>query len=420
MASTAAPRVRGWPMPVDRVDPADTGALERFVTLERELWGHSPLYWSELDADLTRRLRGRSAFNRGMQHALFVLGDDASVPVGRAVGYVNRRWQHQRDWEAGFIGNFCFAPGARPGEVAELLGAVETWLAQQGCTDAICGIDGTGALGMGVLVEGNEASPMYPVKWHPPEYANLIEAAGYETVRRYWVYRTDFDDAQYRSASARALRDAACAVRPVSRRRWRSDLELVRTLFNETFANEWEMNQYSRDEFTEVWGAMKWFLDPRAFLVGEVDGEPAGFCLGLPDMTPLIRSCRGRLGPLDLLRIVRGVRKAERYGLFVAAVREPFRGQGVAQTLAARILHHYEQLGMTSALLYWVDDRNVASRRLCEGLGATGRIELHCYAKPLEQSATPGRNRPSTEVASAPPAGIEPATHGLGNRRSFH
>jgi RimJ/RimL family protein N-acetyltransferase len=389
-------------MPVSRVDPSDRRSLKRFVTLERQLWGHSPLYWSEFDADLTRRLRNRSAFNRGMDHALFVLRDDTGHPVGRAVGYVNRRWQQQRHWEAGFIGNFCFAPGSRAGEVAELLGATETWLAAQGCSDAICGIDGTGALGMGVLVEGNDASPMYPVRWHPPEYAALIEAAGYEPVRRYWVYRTTFDDERYRTSSAQALQDPACAVRPVDRRHWRRDLELVRSLFNETFADEWEMNQYSREEFAETWGAMKWFLDTKAFLIGEVDGEPAGFCLGLPDMTPLIRSCRGRLGPLDLVRIVRGVRRAERYGLFVAAVREPFRGQGVAQTMAARILRHYEQLGATSALLYWVDDQNVASRRLCEWLGATGRIELHCYGKPIGAPDTLGAGQVVTTRARRP------------------
>lgn len=370
-------------MSVSRVDPSDRRALKSFVTLERKLWGHQPLYWSEFDADLMKRLRGRSAFNLETEHQPFVLADDSGNKVGRAVGYVNRRWQRQRGLAAGFIGNFCFAPGSRSEQVAELFGAVEDWLRQRGSTHAICGVDGTGALGMGVLTADHDASPMYPIKWHPPEYATLIESTGYEPVRRFWTYLVHFDNDQYRVAARRAQRDAGCEVRSVDRRRWKDEVALVRNLFNETFANEWEMNEYTEDEFVEIWGTMKWLFDPYAFLIAEVDREPAGFCIGLPDMTPLIRSFHGRMGPVEGLRMLRGVKKLDRRGLFVAGVRERFRGRRIAQTLACRILGHYEELGISSALMYWVDDQNVASRGLCESLGAEGGIKLHCYQKSL-------------------------------------
>lgn len=311
-------------MPVHRVEPSDRRALRSFVTLERELWGHAPFYWSEFDTDLVKRFRGESAFNRGMDHELFVLADDAGTPAGRAVAYVNRRWQRQRRLAAGFIGNFCFAPGLRSEQVAELLGAAEEWLREQGSTHVICGIDGTGALGMGVLTADHDASPKYPIRWHPPEYATLIESAGYQPVRRYWTYVVRFDNHTYRAAARRARRDAECEVRSVDRRRWRNEVALIRGLFNETFADEWEMNEYSEAEFTETWCVMRWFVDPHAFLVAEVDDEPAGFCLGLPDVTPLIRSFRGRMGPLEVIRMLRSVGKVDRHGLFVAGVRERF------------------------------------------------------------------------------------------------
>lgn len=370
-------------MAVSPIDPSNRRALRRFVALERDLWGHQPFYWAESDADLIKRFRGESAFNQEMDHKLFVLMNESGNDVGRAVGYVNRRWQRQRHVTAGFIGNFCFAPGSRPDQVSELFGEVEEWLQQEGSTHAIVGIDGTGALGMGVLTADYDTSPLYPIKWHPPEYADLIEAAGYEPIRRFWTYLIRFDNDQYRSAASRAIQDAACNVRSINRRRWRSEIALVRDLFNETFADEWEMNEYTEEEFIETWGEMRWVLDPQAFLIAEVGDESAGFCLGLPDITPLIRSFQGRLGPIQILRMLRGVRKAQRHGLFVVGVRERFRGRHIAHTLACSLYRHYEKQGRNSAAYYYVDDQNLASRGVAESLGAEGGIKLTCYEKSL-------------------------------------
>lgn len=370
-------------MVVRPVDPADRKALQRFVALERELWGHHPLYWSEFDVDLIKRFRGESAFNLETEHKLFLLTAESGAIGGRAVGYMNRRWQRQRRTEAGFVGNFCFAPGSGPDKAAELFGAVEEWLKQQGASLAIVGIDGTGALGVGVLTADHDTAPRYPLRWHPPEYASLIEASGYEPLRRFWTYLVRFDNEQYRSVAEHAIGDSRCSIRPIDRRHWRTDVQLIRDLFNDTFADEWEMNQYTKEEFTETWGQMKWLLDPQAFLIAEVDGEPAGFCLGLPDITPLIRTFRGRLGPLQILRLLRGASHARRHGLFVVGVRKQFRGRRIAQTLTCTLYRHYENKGLESAAYYYVDDENLASRRVAESLGGEGGIKLTCYSKPL-------------------------------------
>lgn len=370
-------------MVVSRVDPSDGRALKRFVALERDLWGHEPMYWSEFDADLLKRFRGESAYNREMDLSLFLLETETGEQVGRAVGYVNRRWQEQREQRAGFIGNFCFAPGARPDDAAELFGSVEDWLSEQGCTHAVCGIDGAGALGVGVLIADHDEMPPYPLRWHPPQDARFIESTGYKPVHRFWTYQVSFDNSQYRSAALRAIRESGCRIRSVDRRRWKDEVRLVGELFNETFVDEWEMNQYSEDEFAETWGGMKWFVDPHTLLIAEVDGEPAGFCVGLPDLSPLLRSLKGRLGPLEIVRLMRGVKKIRHHGLFVVGVRERFRGRQIAQNLTCTLFRYYEKLGMTSASYYYVDDENIASRRVAESLGATGRIRLHCYQKAL-------------------------------------
>lgn len=370
-------------MAVSRIDPSDRRSVRRFVALDRELWGHEALHWSESDAHLAKRLRGRSAFSSDIDHAMFALVNDSGHHVGCVVGYVNRRWQRQRGDKAGFVGNLSFAPGTSTAEAAELFGAVEGWLREQRATHSICGIDGSGILGYGVLVADHDVSPMFPIKWHPPSYAGLIEAAGYLVERRFWIYRVRFDNERYRTTSERVLGEATCRVRPVDRNNWKAEMVLLTRLFNETFAEEWEMNDLTEEELLESSGQMKPIVDPQTWLIAEVDDEPAGLCLGMPDLAPLFRSFRGRMGPLQVVRLLLGAKSIDRHGLVIVGVRERFRGRHIGQAMACMLYGYYEQRGITSALYYSVDDSNRSSRRLAESLGAEGRVQLHCYRKPL-------------------------------------
>lgn len=370
-------------MAVERVDPADGKALRQFVALDRTLWGHEPLHWSESDADLTRRFRGKSAFNFDMDHALFVFVDDGGNQAGRAVGYINRRWQRQHGEEAGFIGNLSLAPWMRVEQAAELLDTVESWLREERATSAICSIDGTGFLGMGIMVAEYETSPMFPIKWQPPSYRGLIEGAGYIPDRRFLTYEVHFDSPQYREVSQRALGEPRCRVRSIDKRRWKPETEIFAAVFSETFVDEWEVNQFTVEEFRETWGQMRPILDPRTWLLAEVDGEPAGFCLGMPDLVPLFRRFRGRGGLKEMVKLLRGAKSTRRHGLLAVGVRDQFQGRHIGQTLACTLLRHYEHLGISSAPYYWVDENNMASRRLAESLGAEGRVLLQCYRKQL-------------------------------------
>jgi hypothetical protein len=51
--------------------------------------------------------------------------------------------------------------------------------------------------------------------------------------------------------------------------------------------------------------------------------------------------------------------------------------------LASTLYRRYEELGLSSALYYLVNDVNRASRRLAESLGGRGRVLYHCFDKPL-------------------------------------
>ena len=177
--------------------------------------------------------------------------------------------------------------------------------------------------------------------------------------------------------------DARCGVRTFDKKRWKSELETLRRLQNETFRDEWEFHEMTRAEYGEFFGPYRAVLDANQFLFAEVDGEPVGICFGVPDWTPLFRSFKGRLGPLQIARFMLASKRFDRAGLILIGVLDSQRGKHIGQTLAATLYRYYEERGLERAFYYPVNEGNLASRRLAESFGARGRNLYTVFEKQL-------------------------------------
>jgi GNAT superfamily N-acetyltransferase len=315
-----------------------------------------------------------------MAHAWFVASNGRDV--ARCAAFVNRRWQRERDPDAGFIGYFAAAPGA-DAKVREMLGTAETWLAERGLKRVIAPYNGAAFHGLGTQTDAFEEAQIFPMGWQPPHYPGLLEAAGYRPTYPFWTYSIDFSSERYRTVATRALEDARCSIRRLDKKRWAPEVETLRSLFNESFRDEWEFHAMTSEEFGELFDQFKPVVDTSQFLFAEVDGEPAGFCFGMPDWTRLFRSLKGKLGPLQMVRLLLGAKRYDRAGLFAIGVRESQRGKHIGQTLAATLYRRYEEMGLTGSFYYPVNDHNLASRRLAESFGGEGRILMTVFDKPL-------------------------------------
>ena len=365
---------------VRQIAPEDTRGRKRFIGLERELVGSDPLFVAEIDAEVDKRLSGRLAFWQETEHTLLVASNGREV--ARCVPLINRRWERGGREDVGFIGYFAAAPGA-DAAVGKIVAAAEQWLVERGVKSVIAPFSGDAFHGFATQVDGFDEQPMFPLPWQPPHYAGLFEAGGYEPRRPFWIYEIDFTSERYRSASRRAIEDAGCVVRPLDKKRWDDEFETWRRLQYETFRDEWEFHPMTREEYTEFVADFKVVFDERQFLFAEVDGDAVGICWGMPDWTPLFRSFKGRMGPLQIARFMLRAKRFGRAGLIMIGVLDSQRGNDIGQTLAAALYRYYEERGLKSAFYYPVDQDNLASRRLAESFGGRGRNLCTVYEKGL-------------------------------------
>ena len=367
---------------VREVSVSDKAAVKHFVRLERQFVGTGALFYSEPDADIAKALSGRSAFFTQIEHALFVASDNG-VDSARCAALINRRYQEAKKEAVGAIGYFAASPDSLA-SVKSMLESAEAWLRQRGVTRVVAPFNGAGLLGAGVRTDAFDESPVFPFAWHPPRYSDYLREAGYRPTYPLWYYTIDLSGDAYRRMAQKVDEGGrSLTIRPVNKKRWDEDLEIFRHLFNETFRDEWEFHPMESAELHEFFDPMKPILDPRQMLIGEVGGAPVGWCLGMPDWSPLFRSFEGKVGPLQILKLMFGAGRYQRAGLLGIGVLHDYRSTGLAQALAVALFRRYQERGLREALYYPVNGANARSRRFAESMGGHGRLLYHCYDKSM-------------------------------------
>jgi RimJ/RimL family protein N-acetyltransferase len=364
---------------VTRIDPSDKPALKRFISLERKLMKDYPNYISEIDDDVKKMLTRNTEMSKRMEFGLFV-ASKSGEDVARCSAIIDKKFQAQKQAGAGFIGFFAAAKGCEP-EVSELIGQAELWLKEREVTKVIAPANGGAPNSMGFKITAFDEDPMFPFPWTPPYYPGYIESLDYQPAYPLWYYEVDFTNEKYKAAKQRFANYDAAVIRPVSKKNWDMDLETVCDMLNETFADEWEFARMSHAEMKEFMGPMKSIVAPQQILIAEVDGEPAGFCFAVPDLTPLFRSFNGRVGLTAIFKLLTRARKFQRAGILGIGVTNEYRGKGLSKAIAMKLYGYHEELGLKSSLYFPVNESNTASRGFAESIGGKGRLMYQIYDK---------------------------------------
>lgn len=366
---------------VTTIDPSDKSALRRFISLERNLMKDYPYYISEIDDDVEKTLTRKTEMAKEMEFSLFIVSKSGK-DVGRCAASINKKFQVQKQADAGFIGFFAAAEGCEQ-EVAAMIDQAEHWLRERGVTKAIAPANGAAPNSMGFRISGFDEDPMFPFPWTPPYYPDYIKNFNYQPTYPLWYYEIDFSSEKYRAAKQRFTNYNAAVIRPISKKNWGKDLETLCDILNETFRDEWEFPSLSHAEMKEFIGPMKSILAPQQILIAEIDGKPAGFCFALPDLTPLFRTFNGRIGLIAIFKLLTRANNFKRAGILGIGVRNEYRGKGLAKAIAVKLYGYHESLGLKSSLYFPVNDSNMESRRFAESIGGKGKLMYQVYDKDL-------------------------------------
>jgi hypothetical protein len=309
--------------------------LARFLDVPRRLHPPGSPWVAPLDYERRRFFdpRRNAFFERGSIR-LFVASDRAGRAVGRVAAIDNPAHNEFQQTRLGFFG-FFEAP-----DDPELAGALLEEAARCARERGHGGLHGpvnpSTNHPCGLLVEGYEDPPALEMPWNPPYYERLLRDTGFAPVREMVSVRHAIHGAiPERLARAKAVQQKrhGFTVRELDLRRFREELAIFKTVYNEAWSANYGFVPLSERELEDLARDFRPLIDPKLCHIAEVGGEPAGVSLSLPDFNQALKPLRGRLLPFGWLRLLRGLKRISRMRGMVLGVRARFRGLGIDHAL---------------------------------------------------------------------------------------
>jgi GNAT superfamily N-acetyltransferase len=310
------------------------------------------------------------------------------MPVGRIAAIENRA---HNDFHGDRIGFFGFFEAQEDQEAATaLVGAAGDWLRARGL-DAIRGpVSPSTNHECGLLVRGFRWQPTFLTPWNPRYYAALLEGAGLRGVKDLLAYFIPMNDdrfalpEKFAEHARRAVGEQRVEFRDLDLRRWKQEIDLCWEVYNAAWEPNWGFVPMPRPEFQQMAEGLKYLLVPQFAFAAEVDGQPAGFCLVVPDFNHVLEhNPSGRLFPTGLLKLLIGKGRLKSGRIMALGVKREFRTAGIFALFADELFRRGRAYGAVGAEASWILEDNELMNRPLRAIGAKEYRRWRMYEAPL-------------------------------------
>jgi len=118
-------------------------------------------------------------------------------------------------------------------------------------------------------------------------------------------------------------------VRPFRLNSFYEEIEGIWHIYNESWVDNWGFIPMSKEEFLYSANEMRIFFQSEHCFIAEVNGEPAGFSLTLPDINVILKKMNGRTFPFGWARFFWNKNKIKLYRVLALGVKKQYRHLGV-------------------------------------------------------------------------------------------
>jgi len=361
--------------------------LDRFIELPVRLYQSDANYVAPLM--LERREALSPAKNPYFQHATtqFWLARRDGRDVGRISAQIDSLVTDPD------VGHFGMIAAEDDAEVfAALFAAAESWLAARGKRRVLGPFNLSINEETGLLIDGFDTPPVMMMGHDPGYAARRVEALGYAKAKDLIAYLYDIEHELPAAARRKIAKrtPATLKVRTLDKQRYLEEFDTVTSIFNDAWSLNWGFIAFTPAEIAHMAKSLKMLIDPKCVAIVELNGEPVGFGIALPNLNELIADFGGRLLPFNWLKLLwrlwRGARTAR---VPLMGIRRSVSGSlagGLAPFLVIDALRNgLRNKGVQQVELSWILEDNRSMRHVIESLGARAYKTYRVYEKALPQ-----------------------------------
>jgi hypothetical protein len=335
----------------------------------------------------------RNPFYKTARRALFLAMRNGQ-PVARVAAIENRA---HNDFHGDRVGFFGFFEAQEDHEAASaLLATAAEWLRERGLESIRGPMNPSTNHECGLLVSGFEHHPPIMTTWNPRYYESLIETAGFAKAKDLLAYFLSLEGDRpfqlpdrYRVLAERALRGRSLTFRDISLPDFTQEVELCWEIYNSAWEKNWGFFPMSKASFLHEAQVLRYIVWPEFTFIAEVNGEPAGFMIMVPDYHRVYKAIgNGRLLPTGIFKLLAAKKRLRVARIMILGVKPQYRKRAIFALFADEMFRRGEARGLLGAEASWILEDNDALNRPMAGLGAVEYRRWRIYEKPTKTATT--------------------------------
>jgi GNAT superfamily N-acetyltransferase len=357
-------------MPAITVVPLSLRDTKVFIAFPQSVYQNDPCWIPPLRLERKAFLNPRkNPFFQEADVQLF-LALQGRQPVGRIAAVINHLHDRQHRERAGFFGLFECLPQAEAAAAA-LFNAATDWVRERGATFIRGPLNlSTNELACGLLVEGFDIPPVFDSAYNPPYYADYIESNEFTACKDLLAFIKHYDPPlpeRVTQAITRLRARRTVTVRPINMRDFNAEVARITAIYNEAWSDNWGFVPITKAGAQHLAKNLKLAVIPELALIAEVNGEPVGCFVAIPDMNQALQHLHGRLTPWGLLRFFYHRRRIDTLRVAMIGVNKRYRRLGIDILLLAHVWEQIPPLGFIHGELAWVlEDNELMTRAIAE------------------------------------------------------
>jgi hypothetical protein len=359
--------------------------LREFINLPEKVHKSEPNWLPPIYMD--ERLLFNKKKNRSYKYAdtVLLIAYRRTKPVGRIMALVNIRYNEINKENHG---RFCFMECYNDKEVFHaLISSAEDWARKKGMTKIVGPLGFSDKDPQGFQIEGFEYPMIMTSASNSPYMVSLIESEGFEKkidLVNYLGKMPGELPEVYKKVLSRVEKTEGYKIREFeTKKELKNVIVPALELMNETFMEIYGFVPLTDKEKVEFANRYLMILDPKFIKVVEAGGQMIGFAVGIPDPSPGILACRGRLLPFGFFKVLKEMKTTKKLMMMLGGVKKEYRGKGIDVLMGVKILESAIKNKMEIFDSHLVLENNSKMRAEYERVGARVVKKFRIYQKDL-------------------------------------
>jgi len=350
-------------MKVDIIEiGTDKSLIKKYIDFPHSLYQGDPHYVPELYMAQKELFdRKKNPFFEHSEVASFLAMSDNQV-VGRISAIRNNNYNAYHKTNVGFFGFFDVIDDF---DVCKaLLDRAVSWIKEQGFTAVIGPTNFSTNDTAGILVDGFHEPPKIMMTYNKPYYGEFMERYGFRKEMDFLAYILYTDKASEKSiklaqALEERLRRQGIVIRPITTKSLKEDVEYVRGIWNEAWADNWGFVPMTDRETKRLADELKLILSPKWCYIAEDNGVPIAFSVTLFNINEITKDFKkGRLLPFNVLKLLRKRKKTDYVRIIALGVNPTYRRRGIEAIFFAKNILQARESNVIAGEVSWVLESN--------------------------------------------------------------